>query len=149
MTISRNQLIEQFIELMGCIFRATKAGFHSALKEEFNLNGSDMMVLFFVAHHSKGSTTKDIAESLNITSGAVTQFVDSLINKDLVKIENNLTDRRTHKIILSKNAQSILKKLKKQYLEQFKNRFSTFSVEDLKIMVKLMSKFSQSQSRIK
>jgi len=79
------------------------------------LNRQQVMILFFIADKQNGALVKELANFLQVTPGAITQFVDVLVKYKLVKRETDMNDRRSTRMILSKSAKNKFQKFKKNY----------------------------------
>lgn len=107
---------------------------------DFRLNRQQVMILFFIAESPEGVAVKDLAKFLQVTSGAVTQFIDILVTHKLVKRQEGLSDRRLSRIKLSPFAQTQFKKFKTNYLISASGAFKDFEDEELQQFIKLVEK---------
>ena len=108
--------------------------------EGLALRKQEMMILFFIYENQGVSSVKDIAKFLNVTSGAVTQFTDGLVEKKLVKREASLVDRRSVNIKLAGNVKKEFGRFKKKYLESASLAFSGLSDKELEQFIELAGK---------
>src|SRR5229473_1890287 len=83
MNKTRTQLLEQVLNHLGYISRSISAP-HGFSFGDLVLTKPQITIFFFVGHHRDGVSVKDIAKFLNVTKGAVTQFIDTLVEKNLV-----------------------------------------------------------------
>ena len=83
---------------------------------------------------------KDLAEMLNVTPGAVTQFVDALVEMDLVRREEDAKDRRIIRIKLTELARSKLEEFRKGYLASASRVFDILSDAEIRELVRLLDK---------
>src|SRR5258708_8714462 len=93
MNKTRTQLLEQLLNHLGYISRSISAP-HGFSFGDLVLTKPQITIFFFVAHHQDGVSVKEIAKFLHVTKGAVTQFIDILVEKNLVKREEDARDRR-------------------------------------------------------
>src|SRR3990170_3653135 len=100
MNKNREELLHFLTEKLGCVMRSIYTGPRFPFGE-FTLGASQVRILFSIAKEKGGASVKDLAEILGVTPGAVTQFVDGLVEKDLVKREEDLSDRRILRIKLT------------------------------------------------
>src|SRR5260370_30939997 len=101
----RTELLEQVLNQLGYISRSISAP-HGFSFGDLVLTKPQITIFFFVGHHRDGVSVKDIAKFLNVTKGAVTQFIDTLVEKNLVRREEDARDRRFQRITLTKFAES-------------------------------------------
>lgn len=73
-------------------------------------------LLTIAKYKEDGISVKELAERSNVTPGAITQFVDVLITKDLVRREEDPHDRRIVRLKLTPAAASQLQKFRKEFL---------------------------------
>lgn len=131
--------------LQELITRLTKV-IHSTHKEQcFSFDGialrrQEMVILFFIYEKKGSASVKEIAKFINVTSGAVTQFIDGLVEKKLVKRETDLIDRRQVNIKLMPNVKNDFVNFKKKFIESFSQSFSGLSDVELQQLIKLLTK---------
>ncbi len=77
-----------------------------------------------------GSTVKDIARALGITSSAATQLVDGLVTSGYVVREEHAEDRRKVTLTLSNKTKRQVEKMKNESIEQFLKFFEVFTDEE-------------------
>jgi DNA-binding MarR family transcriptional regulator len=107
------------------------------------LSRQQMMILFFVNQSEGVASVKDIARFLNVTPGAVTQFVDSLVEKQLVKREISALDRRIVNVKLHTNVKKDFGNFKKQYFASASKSFSVLNDAELSQFVGLLAKVNK------
>jgi len=112
--------------------------------EELNLSRKEAIFLFMIAKSKEGVTSKDLALWLWISPGAVTQFIDNLISKNLVVREEDPIDRRLMRVTLTEFARSKFEGFRKGYLGKMTPYFSTLSDEELSQLNKLLEKLQLS-----
>ena len=88
----------------------------------------------------EGISAKDLAERSCVTPGAITQFVDQLIEKGLVKRETDPNDRRIVRLKVTPAAESRLYKLKKDFFSSTSQMFGVLSDDELKQLIALLKK---------
>jgi DNA-binding MarR family transcriptional regulator len=81
MNSNREQLIEDIIPKMKRVLKLSKH--NSYLFKEHSLSVPHVSALFQIAKEKDGMGMKDLAEQLCVTGGAVTQFIDDLVEKKL------------------------------------------------------------------
>ena len=104
------------------------------------LKRPQIMTLFFINSKKGEASVKEIAKFLQVTPGAVTQFVDGLIEKKLVQREESVLDRRSVNIKLTSGTKKKFNDFKKKYLTSASKTFNDFSDSDLKKLTELLNK---------
>src|SRR5260370_5223281 len=102
----RTELLEQVLNQLGYISRSISAP-HGFSFGDLVLTKPQITIFFFVGHHRDGVSVKDIAKFLNVTKGAVTQFIDTLVEKNLVRREEDARDRLFQRISVIDFAESL------------------------------------------
>jgi DNA-binding MarR family transcriptional regulator len=97
-------------------------------------------ILFVLAYKRGGTSVKELADVLSVTSGAVTQFIDVLVEKGLVTREEDPNDRRLLQIKLTKFARSKFKEFKKDYFVAMSKAFTNLSNEEIMQLITLLNK---------
>jgi len=137
--VPRQELIHALIENIHRVIRgmAADGGFPFG---EVELSRPHVGILFFIARKPDGASVKELAKALNVTSGAITQFVDRLIQKDLVLREEDPNDGRSLRIKLTRSANSRFKAFKKTYFESISPMFVELSDKDIRQFISLLEK---------
>lgn len=104
------------------------------------LGRQQVMTLFFIDDNANLVSLNSLAKFLNVTPGAVTQLVDSLVEKKLLKREENKKDRRSINIRLTPAAEKKIKAFKEQYLINSGSFFSGLEDKDLSQLINLLDK---------
>jgi DNA-binding MarR family transcriptional regulator len=136
---TRQELIHLLIENIHRVIRGmtTGGGFPFGNVE---LSRPHVGILFCVAKHKEGVSVKDLAAALNVTSGAISQFVDRLIEKGLVVREEDPNDGRVFRIKLTRSARSRFEAFKATYFKSITPLFDELTDRDLKKFVGLLRK---------
>src|SRR5713226_1438055 len=145
MNKTRTQLLEQLLNHLGYISRSISAP-HSFSFGEIVLTKPLINIFFFVAHHQDGVSVTDIAKFLNITKGAVSQYIDTLVEKNLVKREEDARDRRLQCIRLTEFAESRFDQVKKAYYISLNKLFDALTDKEVEQLVSLLEKLSISDA---
>lgn len=109
------------------------------------LNKQQILILFFV-YNKKVTSSKELAQFLNVTPGAMTQLVDVLVKKKLLVREKNLEDKRIINITLTKELKVKFNNFKNNYLLSANHSFSRLKESDLKILISLLKKIKTKDS---
>jgi DNA-binding MarR family transcriptional regulator len=143
--MTRQELLQDLIEKMTKAIQNMHTG-QSFPFGDFMLGKQQIMILFFVFENKGEASVKEIAKFLNVTSGAVTQFIDGLVEKKMVIREENPMDRRSINIKLTENTKLKFSDFKKMYIKVASLAFREFADEDLKQFIKLLEKIKKANS---
>jgi DNA-binding MarR family transcriptional regulator len=98
-------------------------------------------LMFTIAGKSEaGISVKDLAEQAHITPGAVTQFVDALVERGMVLRETDPNDRRMVRLKLTAEANSHFEKMRKQHLDSMIQIFEALTNDEIKQLIALYTK---------
>ena len=100
------------------------------------------LVFTIAKSKDKGISVKELARTASMTPGAITQFVDALIAKDLVRREADLNDRRMVRLKLTSTAKSQMQTFRKDFLASAASVFDVLSTEELTQLIDILSKVS-------
>lgn len=128
-TTTRAESLGRVIERMAIVTREVNARGAYPFKA-LGLGRASMNLLFALAR-SDGARVAELAERLGITSGAVTQTVDSLRDAGLVTSEVSADDRRGRIIRLSDTARREIESFERQYIEAVAPAFDAVSTADV------------------
>jgi DNA-binding MarR family transcriptional regulator len=135
----RKELLQSLGEKVSSVMRRVHAG-QGFRFSEFKVSPPQVHILFFIAKQGKDVAVKDLAEMLKVTPGAVTQFVDALVEMDLVKREEDPKDRRIIRIKLTELAMSKLEEFREGYLASVSWAFEALSDAEIKELIRLLDK---------
>ncbi|MGD0854403.1 MAG: MarR family transcriptional regulator [Dehalococcoidia bacterium] len=139
MSKSREELLRALLEKLRFVMRGMHAG-QGFRFGEFVLGLPQVRILFCIASKPEGVSVKELAEVLSVTSGAVTQFIDSLVEKGLVNREEDCNDRRLLRIKLTKYAHDNFNEFKKDYFASVSRVFEPLSDNDVLQLTRLLMK---------
>ncbi|MGA2157681.1 MAG: MarR family transcriptional regulator [Dehalococcoidia bacterium] len=137
--VGREKLLTTVIEKMGSIVRSMLTANQFPIGET-KVGGQQLRILFYLARKHDGVSVKDLAEKLNVTSGAVSQFMDALVEKKLVKREEDSNDRRLLSMKLTKQAKNNFADFKRCYFTTVSHAFDSLSDEELITLLELLNK---------
>ena len=103
-------------------------------------------ILFTIAHHPDGMSVKELAEHTGVTPGAITQFIDALVEKGLVTREGDPTDRRIVRLKVTHLAKEQFEKFRQDFLSSFYKIFEVLNNEEIQQLITLMDKVDISQN---
>ena len=139
MSHDRKELLQTLVEKLVSVMRRVHAG-QGFRFSEFKLSPPQVRIVFFIAKQREEVAVKDLAEMLSVTPGAVTQFVDALVEMDLVRREEDAKDRRIIRIKLTELAISKLEEFRKGYLASASRVFDVLSDAEIEEFVRLLDK---------
>ena len=145
---TRQENIQDFFEATHKVFHDLKGEVGFPFKQH-GLNGSQIRIMFLLSHHHDGVNVKDIAQRLNVTSGAITQIIDELVKKDFVNRTEDLNDRRVIRISLSKKTRTIFHELKNKFLEHLEPLFDKLTDEEVQSLSNLIAKVGSASQNVK
>ena len=143
MNITREELIRALVEKLGLVMRGMHAG-QGFRFGEFAVGLPQVRILFRIASKPEGVSVKELAEVLSVTPGAVTQFIDALVEKGLVRREEDRNDRRLLRIKLTEFAHNNFKEFKTDYFASVSRVFDSLSDEEIQQLIGLLMKASVS-----
>lgn len=137
---AREELIQQVFERM---FSFMKQVHRDISPLEPLLSPPQARLVFIIARcKDEGISVKELARVANITPGAITQFMDVLITKNLVRREEDPDDRRIIRLKLNPSARSHMEKFRIDFLGSAVRKFDVLSVDELKELLNLLTKIS-------
>ena len=108
--------------------------------EGVDLTVSQLSVLFLLAHARRAVTPGEVASTLGITRGAVTQLVDGLRAAGLVESVSNPDDRRSRILQLTDAERKRVADFEKGVIRRLTPSFEELSDGDLDRLVELLSR---------
>ena len=141
---NREKLIEELLYSFHAIRNITKArSLH--LGHHNNITHSQWFVLTVIEHFKKTSI-KDISESLEMSSSAITQFVDILVQAGLVTRQEDPKDRRQVQLELSPTGKKHIATTKQKRIHEMAEIFDGLTDNELgefiRLHKKIISRFS-------
>lgn len=136
---NREELLKSLIEKLTRAFHSM----HSEQRFPFGdclLSKQQVMILFFVYENKGEASVKEVAKFLHVTSGAITQFVDCLVDKKIVKREVNVVDRRSTNIKLTLSTEKKFDNFRKKYLKTASEAFDILNDRELEQFIALVEK---------
>src|SRR5438105_1035977 len=122
MTNKRRKLIQDLAEAMSSL----KASFYHGQGPAFMQNGIGMphfKLMMKMAASDDGISVGELSKSLHVTPGAITQFIDKLVDKGLVERYEDPNDRRVVRIKITTKAKGRFEKMKKLHFERLTKMF--------------------------
>jgi DNA-binding MarR family transcriptional regulator len=138
---TREDLMQTLIQRMMSIMRHLH---HDSIPSEPPLSPPQVHLLFSIASKQEGISVKDLAERTSVTPGAITQFVDGLVEMGLVMREGDPNDRRIVRLKLTELAKSQFEHFRKDYLTSASRVFNVLSNDEIKQLIALFDKINTS-----
>ncbi len=136
----REELLQMFLEKM---FLLMKQIHRDSLPQEPMLSPPQARLAFTIARYpDEGISVKDLARTANITPGAITQFTDVLIAKNLVTREEDPGDRRIVRLKITASARSHMESIRKSFLYAAAQKLSILNNGDLKQLNVILEKIN-------
>jgi DNA-binding MarR family transcriptional regulator len=146
MNTTRQKTLQTLLGRMTCVMRTLKSG-KTFPFDGCTLSNTQADILLYISHHKTGVSVKEIAEYFSVTSGAVTQLIDGLVDKKLVTRTEYEEDRRVLVIVLTKHAQDALKKFKNDYYDDLLPMFDGLNAEEISQLNGLLNKIDNSKRK--
>jgi DNA-binding MarR family transcriptional regulator len=134
---NREELLQTLVQRMMSIMKHVR---HGGPPAEPILSPPQVDLLFSIGRSKEGLSVKELAERLSVTPGAITQFVDPLVEKGLVAREGDLNDRRVVRLKLTEQARSHFEKFRQEHLASMFKIFEVLSNDEIKQLVALLAK---------
>jgi DNA-binding MarR family transcriptional regulator len=134
----REELAQRSLERMFSIMRQIH---REIIPGDIQLSPPQARLIFTIAHSKDlGISVKELAQKSHMTPGAITQFTDVLIKKELVRRETDPKDRRIVRLKVTPNAMTQMHKYQEAMLSAAARRFDDLSLEELKQLNALLAK---------
>lgn len=141
MNARRQILLTSLIERITCVTRTVNSG-KSFPFNKCTLSQTEARILMYIAQSKDGISVKELAAALQVTSGAVTQTVDGLVENGLVTRRESKSDRRVLQIILTSQARKKVDAFQKQYIQDIAPVFETLNNTEITQLTTLLTKVS-------
>lgn len=135
---TREDLVQTLTQRMMSVMRHVR---HPGPPSEPALSPPHLHILFSIAGgKEEGISVKELAERSSVTPGAITQFVDALVERGLVAREGDLNDRRIVRLKLTELAKNEFEKFRKEHLKSMYKIFNVLNDDEIKQLIKLFTK---------
>jgi|GEM_PF-1110607 len=133
----REQLLEELLEN----FQAIKNSMHAKMisGKGRTVTYSQQLALLTIAH-GKSVGIKEVSSTFCVSSSAVTQLVNELVDQGYVVRKTNANDRRALNLTLSKKGQAQVALLKKRHVALLGTVFAKLSDRELGQFLRLQKK---------
>lgn len=148
----REELIENLSEEMIVAFRSLRPEHQHRSRFGHNFRGhkfgrSHIDLFSRLMKEKEGVSVKDIAESLHITPGAVSQLIDTAAKMGIVERQEDSKDRRSQRIKLTEKAVSRVVEFKKTFFERLSPKFALLSDTEVSELTRLLGKINQGDEK--
>lgn len=111
------------------------------LSKNIGLTGPQLLVTRYVGQQP-GVMVRQIAETVNLSAATITNILDRLENRDLVKRIRSTEDKRKVGVYLTEQGQAILSTAPMPFQEHFTNRFSELAEWEQSQMVATLQRLA-------
>lgn len=132
----REQAIDRFWETIPSLWGTVRAHLRAQAAGQFDISVEQFHVLRYV-RRGIGSIS-ELAAARNISRPAISQAVDALVNKGLIKRVQNKQDRRYVELTLTDAGGRLLDEVFKEAREWMKERMGALSAAELEIVIHAM-----------
>ena len=124
---------ELLLRFTGQMFSLMKQIHREIPHQEPMLSPPQARLAFTIAtYKDEGISVKELARISEITPGAITQFTDVLIAKNLVTREEDPSDRRSVRLKITPSAKSQMESIRKAFLTAATRKLAVLDIDDLK-----------------
>ena len=109
--------------------------------QKIGLSHAQVGLLFMLSYHQR-LQAKQVALFLGVSNSAVSQLIDPLEEKRLIKREPDRQDRRIAYLSLSAKGNQLVKKLSRHKFAGFRSRLDSLSTGDLNQLAELSRKLT-------
>jgi DNA-binding MarR family transcriptional regulator len=114
-------------------FAAQLVLFHETVADQLGLNATDLKCAGILRR--KGPLTgKELAESMHLTTAAITKILDKLERAGFITREKHQTDRRSIIARVIPEAQERIEKLYASFAQSMSQLFGTYSNDEIKLI---------------
>ena len=136
----REDLVLELIERMMSISRKLK---HDSAPSPPVLSMPQVHLLFYIAHkQEEGATVSELAESSGVTPGAISQFVNGLVEKGEVVREPDPVDRRMVRLRLTQAARDRFERMRRDYLDAAARTFDILDIDELRTVNAILARLN-------
>jgi DNA-binding MarR family transcriptional regulator len=136
---TRETLSQSFIEKLSQVMRKMHKN-HNFIWGDFKLSKPQIAILFFINKNDKSVSVKDISTFLGVTPGAITHFIDVLVDNKLVRRDEDLSDRRVVKVSLTDYSIERFNEFKKDYYKSTIKYLNNISDKEMIEVIKVLDK---------
>lgn len=139
MTHARNLQLQGLVNKLSCLYRTIASGQNFPF-DSCSLSKPQTDILFLISLKKEGISVKELATALNVTSGAITQFINDLVEKKLILRQEDANDRRALKLTMTEEASRKFAEFKKNYFQSVSPAFDALTDQELVTLLLLLNK---------
>jgi DNA-binding MarR family transcriptional regulator len=141
MSKQREQLLKELIKKLTRASRSIESTNCSTFGAK-NITRPQADLLLYISSKESGVTAKEISEEFHVTPGAVTQFIDSLVDKKLVTRVESKNDRRIQYITLTASMRKYFADFEKSFIASVDDQLKNLSDQEIVQLTGLLSKIN-------
>ncbi len=134
----REELTRQLTETM----QAMKRGMHAyqqAHAQDYPLSHAQAELLFTI-RHSQPVSAKELATKLNMTPGAISQFVESIEQQGFLERHASQEDRRVQYLQLSAEGEALIHRFEQHRTRMMQTIIRDLTDEELEVWLRVQQK---------
>ena len=130
-----NNLIDivKLSRLVGCSYNDTI----KVVADRNKLNWFEADMLLILSNNKDIINAKDVVNFSKVSKAYVSKSINSLLEKKLISIEVDDSDKRKQKIIINKSANKVIDDLKKSEKKYLENLVNNIDVKEINKFIKL------------
>lgn len=113
------------------------------IREEYQLKNVDLRILYYLSKNPYENTSKQIQSYFTINKGYISQTVDHLLEKGLIKESADPDDHRYIHYTVTKKAGSLIKEMDRMWNTIYEDIFAGISESDLKTFHKVANQIEE------
>lgn len=135
---SRDELIQALFENTNAVKRGVQ-GRLQQLSRDFSFSGAQLELLFTI-WHSQPISAKQLAATLHMTPGAVSQLVEGVTQAELIERQTSEEDRRIQYLRVSAKGEELIHSFEKGRRQMMEDIVEDLSDEELEIWLRVQQK---------
>ena len=139
MSDKRRELIQEVLESMASVRGAFAHG-HGPMFKKHGYGMPHLKLMMKMADSDAGVSVSELSEKMGVTPGAITQFIDKLVDKGMVERFEDPKDRRVVRIKLTAKAKDKFQKVRSFYFEKTSYLFKNLTDEELEQLAATLKK---------
>jgi DNA-binding MarR family transcriptional regulator len=139
MSDKRRQLIQEVLEAMGSVRGSFQHG-HGPMFKKHGYGMPHLKLMMKMANSEDGISVSELSDKMGVTPGAITQFIDKLVEKGMVERIEDPKDRRVVRVKLTGKAKTKFQKMRDFHFERMTASFKGLSDEELQQLAGLVKK---------
>ncbi|MGN0288004.1 MAG: MarR family winged helix-turn-helix transcriptional regulator [Lachnospiraceae bacterium] len=148
-TVEKGDIEEQIeVILRGGQFRQLMELYFAHIREKYGLKRIELEVLYYLSQGGGQNTAIDVCRALRANKGHVSQAMDNLRKKGLLKACQDSEDRRYFHFILLEPAYEIIRQLTDEFSRLNKAIFNGFDQKELEEFKEMMSRVGKNMDKV-